>query len=103
MKRLIIFAAALLAGCAEQEARDAVAAQLKDPGSAQFRNVKVTDKGACGEVNGKNLFGAYVGFREFVYRKENGRVEIFDPEDPDGKFVQDSRRIIFDLERAMVC
>jgi hypothetical protein len=39
---------------------------FKDPGSAQYRNVVVTDqKNVCGEVNGKNAYGAYVGFRRF--------------------------------------
>jgi len=43
---------------------------LKDPGAAQFRTVRVVahynGRLVCGEINGKNGFGAYVGFREFV-------------------------------------
>lgn len=44
--------------------------QLKDPGSAQFRNVRVAQFGpgkvVCGEINGKNSYGGYVGFRSFA-------------------------------------
>lgn len=71
----------VLAGCKPGEekaislAKSEVAANLKDPASAQFRNVKVskmTDAGdgrvfaiVCGEINGKNGFGAYAGFHPF--------------------------------------
>ncbi|WIX34939.1 hypothetical protein QO259_09975 [Salinicola sp. JS01] len=64
-----------LAGCdsdLEKEAKKAVANQLRDPDSAKFRNV-VGGQGVnhsdtvCGEVNGKNGFGAYVGYRKFIY------------------------------------
>ena len=49
-------------------AKRAVASLLKDPGSAQFKNVAPAFHGqaVCGEVNGKNAFGGYVGFRPFV-------------------------------------
>lgn len=52
-----------------------VSSTLRDPGSAQFRNIRLVtanrkDGGAeqwvCGEVNGKNGFGGYVGFQPFV-------------------------------------
>jgi len=53
-----------------KQAQTAVADRLKDPGAAQFRNVRVVPylegKVICGEVNGKNSYGAYVGFRQFV-------------------------------------
>lgn len=46
--------------------RNGVAQQLKDPSSAQFQNVSINDNnGMCGEINGKNAFGAYVGFDKF--------------------------------------
>jgi hypothetical protein len=45
--------------------------ELKDPTSALFRNVrKGTDKFShmiCGEINGKNSFGAYAGYSPFYY------------------------------------
>jgi len=51
-----------------------VAFRLKDPQSAQFRNIvgrKFTNNSGrvqlrvCGEVNAKNSFGGYVGYRPF--------------------------------------
>jgi hypothetical protein len=54
-----------------EKGKDAVRAKLKDPESAQFRNV-FFHRGAdnipmaCGEVNGKNSFGGYEGFQRFV-------------------------------------
>lgn len=43
-----------------------VASQLIDPSSAQFRGVRKGRMiGYCGEINGKNRFGAYVGFKRF--------------------------------------
>lgn len=48
-----------------------VRARLRDPDSAQFRNVKVTRDGVvCGEVNGKNAFGALAGFTPFVFTSQ---------------------------------
>jgi hypothetical protein len=63
-----------LSGCsggAEDAAKKLVADQLRDPASAQFREVKVVkqqdgSEAVCGEVNGKNAYGGYVGFRGFV-------------------------------------
>ena len=45
-----------------------VAAQLTDPSSAQFRNVKFSanKEFICGEINGKNRLGGYVGFVPFA-------------------------------------
>lgn len=44
--------------------------RLKDPKSADFRNVFLNSAGgavvACGEVNSRNGFGGYVGFQSFV-------------------------------------
>ena len=48
--------------------KTAVNGQLKDPASAQYRNVRVSTKSAavCGEVNAKNSLGGYTGFARFV-------------------------------------
>jgi len=46
----------------QRVAREFVGGVLKDPGSAEFRN----QHGLCGEVNSKNSFGGYVGFRRFI-------------------------------------
>ncbi|EMA2416304.1 TPA: hypothetical protein ACOEMG_004276 [Enterobacter hormaechei subsp. xiangfangensis] len=83
MKKILLALAIplVLAGCKPGEekaislAKSEVAANLKDPASAQFRNVevsKMTDAEdgrvvavVCGEINGKNGFGAYAGFHPF--------------------------------------
>lgn len=54
-----------------EKGKDAVRAALKDPDSAQFRNVyfKRGKDGipvACGEVNSKNSLGGYGGYQKFV-------------------------------------
>lgn len=70
MRRLGACVLALaIAGCGGglDEVRSAVAYKLKDPGSAQFRNEREVSGGKfCGEVNGKNAFGAYSGFHPFL-------------------------------------
>jgi hypothetical protein len=50
----------------ERRAKDLAAEQLIDPASAQFRSVEVRDGAVCGEINGKNRMGAYVGFTRFL-------------------------------------
>lgn len=75
MKRLVFFAILMLGGCSNptQNAQDAVAYNLLDPDSAKFREVRTTDTGAvCGQVNGKNRMGAYVGFKDFVAVEVDG-------------------------------
>lgn len=53
-----------------EAAKQTVANSLKDPSGAQFRNVRLVSyldgKVICGEVNGKNSYGGYVGFSPFV-------------------------------------
>lgn len=57
-----------------ERAQAIVTKDFKDPGSAQFRNdvayrpPKPKDENdfiVCGEVNGKNLYGGYVGFQKY--------------------------------------
>lgn len=50
-------------------AKDAVRYDAKDPESVQFRNVHACAKpnAVYGEYNAKNSYGAYVGFRPFIY------------------------------------
>ncbi|AUC08280.1 hypothetical protein BVG18_08495 [Acinetobacter lwoffii] len=45
----------------EIRAQNLVENYLKDPDSAKFRNMN----GKCGEVNSKNSFGAYTGYKRF--------------------------------------
>ena len=94
MKNVTLFSGALttlmLSACAEysatsddfspvvltpeisETARDQVKYEMKDPGSAQFRNMRVYSFSGpgggyvvCGEVNGKNSMGGYAGFQPF--------------------------------------
>lgn len=50
--------------------QEAIRRKLKDPGSAQFRNVRFSQTSGvpvtCGEVNSKNSYGGYSGFQRFV-------------------------------------
>jgi hypothetical protein len=64
-------------------AQAAAAAQLRDPSSAQFRNVRVNGSHVCGEINGKNGFGAYNGFVRF--HGDKGSADV-DPGDVGPKF-----------------
>jgi len=51
-----------------RRAKAALTENFKDPRSAQFRSLFISgDKlpALCGEVNAKNSYGAYVGFRKF--------------------------------------
>ncbi|QRF07537.1 hypothetical protein [Acinetobacter pittii] len=76
MKKIILLGLVLgVVGCSKKEptvqeinafkevkAQESVKALLKDPSSAEFRNMN----GMCGEVNSKNSFGAYTGFVRFI-------------------------------------
>lgn len=58
-----------LAGCgsAVEEAHKAVAAQLENPASAKFTNVRTTAQGnVCGQVKGKDASGTYSGFQSYA-------------------------------------
>jgi hypothetical protein len=68
------------------DAEQKVASLLRDPSSAQFRNVRhrVSETGAnivCGEVNAKNAFGGYAGFQRFLY--DAGTAKLDDGDEPD--------------------
>lgn len=60
-------------------AKDVAARDLKDPTSAQFRNLRIAGTGdkatVCGEINGKNSYGGYVGFRKFVVAANTAIIE----------------------------
>lgn len=61
----------------KHQAKKAVANTMSDPDSAQFRGLFVTTLGrVCGEANGRNLYGAYVGYRRFV--SNGSRVSVAD-------------------------
>ena len=50
--------------------QDAAKKGLKDPDSAKFQNLRIADfdggKVVCGEINAKNGYGGYVGYKRFV-------------------------------------
>lgn len=66
------------------EARAHLTKDFKDPSSVQWRNLFVSDNGLrvalCGELNGKNSYGAYVGFRRFVSSADLETVQIENPD-----------------------
>lgn len=70
-----------LAGCGDSDidrARAAVSEKLSDPSSAQFRNERSKEGGwVCGEVNAKNAFGGYIGFKRYtVIWKDAGGQDV---------------------------
>lgn len=51
----------------EEELKQKVRNALKDPNSAEFKDVQwVGGKAICGQVNAKNSYGGYGGFKHFV-------------------------------------
>jgi len=61
----------------------AVVNKMKDPSSTTFKNLFTrNDWFLCGEVNSKNSFGGYVGFKRFIAQGDIGLVE-FDDESND--------------------
>ena len=96
---VLVIGCATLSACGEsqsqKEARiraniqmmseEAVRARLKDPESAQFQNQHVSAKGAgCGEVNSKNGFGGYTGFKRYIFAGKN--LTVFESDMPQGEF-----------------
>lgn len=85
---LSLTACTMSEGVAVSAAQDMIAKQFKDPDSAQFQNVRLVDPGSnpnrhwgtiCGEVNARNGFGGYVGFKQFSAHLEytdDGQLEI---------------------------
>lgn len=90
-----------LVGCngTESSAREAVKQILNDPSSAQFKNIYTTSydgkPAACGEVNAKNAFGAYVGYQRFVYLGYPYPAVFFDGEE-DAVMARIMARICYD-------
>lgn len=98
LKVIVLASIVLLPSCAKDEeglsrkeraqaialTKEYVAAHLIDPESARFRSMGVYEQGfggivICGEVNSKNRFGGYVGYRTFIYNGPHKRNVVFDP------------------------
>lgn len=70
--------------------QERIKVRLKDPESAQFRNVFVSNTSyisddtpvICGEINAKNSFGGYTGFERFV---SHGSVQLLETNMADGE------------------
>lgn len=64
----------------EAEAKRLVTDGLKDPSSAMFREIReLSGDQVCGQVNAKNSFGGYVGYRWFWIKgmdRENPTVMV---------------------------
>lgn len=65
-----------------EKAKSTITRDLKDPESARFRNLGIykstTGKGGvsvCGEINAKNSYGAYTGYRKFVVNDDWGVID----------------------------
>lgn len=58
-----------------EEAKKAVKGSLKDPESARFQSVRIASylsgSVVCGEVNAKNSYGGYTGFKRFMAGVKN--------------------------------
>lgn len=93
MRRVLLIAGLLtIAACSGANerlfdaAKAAIAAQLKDPESVQFRNLRSSQAptGAelvCGEFNAKNSFGGYIGFKPFLWSDAGVLIEAGDDAD----------------------
>jgi hypothetical protein len=88
---LMIAAAACAAPYADtkefvEQAKANLTHDFKDPQSAQFRDLFLSEyRGLtflCGDVNGKNGYGAYIGFLKFYAARTSGLVGVANPASP---------------------
>lgn len=59
-------------------AKLAISDNFKDPESARFRGLFISNKGLptlCGEVNAKNSYGGYVGYKKFFYNRVSAFID----------------------------
>lgn len=89
------------------EAKEAVADTLPNPKGARFRRLFLAEYGdskvtLCGEINGKNRMGSYMGYRRFLV--EDTLDSLIDPEatpgDTPGRVMMQG---IFDRTYKRVC
>lgn len=60
----------------ELQGKAFVTKDFLDPSSAQFEDIYSNDRCITGKVNGKNSFGAYMGFRDFYFDSKIRRGKI---------------------------
>lgn len=81
MKNIIFLVILTMIGCSdhkEDAIKEVVKGNLKDPQSAQFQNLY----GYCGEVNSKNSYGGYGGFKKYIVVNQTVLMEDSDGIDP---------------------
>lgn len=75
-----LIAILLLSGCGNKNietAKRSIEERLLDPSSVQYRNVKAySENVVCGEVNGKNTMGGYVGYKPFIYKQNDINLDV---------------------------
>ena len=72
------------------KAKRYVSMHLIDPSSAKFRFVADHAGIICGEVNGKNRLGAYVGYRRFTALPDIGPSGVMIVTDKDAEAIYES-------------
>ena len=105
----IIFAVLSLGACTSSDvdkAKEAVKVNLKDPGSAQFKDVTVVTDIVCGKFNAKNSMGGFSDYEKFAYL--DGALEINPHKiyalcapDKDGEFTKAERIVVANDYAAM--
>lgn len=76
--------------------KQAVAAKLRDPASAQFGEIFGEGETYCGTVNARNGLGGYAGPRRFVYHRE---IVFFEPNAPAAPSVSEQADYFEDVHR----
>jgi hypothetical protein len=104
---LLALAAVAVAGCSGGHggAEQLVRRQMFDPEAARFRRV-IRGEGPrtwCGEVNGRNRYGGYVGFRRFIADLDKGQAQVAPPDPAEGAVLEQLEAIGFRAEFASQC
>jgi hypothetical protein len=95
--------ASLVESPANKARLEIVRQSLKDPDSAQFRNLRVGWLGGlCGEVNAKNAMGGYVGFTAFSANDTTG-VHLALDGNPNSKDPDEMWKVLQDMMNLMDC
>ena len=87
MKKHWLVICVILGACSKpdprlQEAENHIRAALKDGDSARIKNLRVIEKHGvqdgvvCAEVNGKNSYGGYEGYKTTSYNPNGDHVNI---------------------------
>lgn len=83
MRAQVLMVCGLLSACSSRESaaiervESEIAQRMLDPSSAQFKDVRLKRPGlVCGEVNGRNRFGGFTGFKVFVAKVKQDKVDF---------------------------